>query len=281
MLGVILIKKNIRVILLSFLIALFLYPRTITVVTSFVKEAHVFLKLRYTNEYLNKEPVDYSKTRIVFMFDDGWESTYLKAYPIMKKYNYRGSVPIIPSFVGAYEYMSFLQLGNLIINGWDVQNHSYSHKEGMYNNNRELLSDINKARQWMRSRSLATYGNMVVMPYGDISPELVPLLMEEGYDSIRKYNKVIMINREGMEEFQPTTFINLLTDVTVKEVENIFLSSIEEKGTIILILHKISDISDGFGMTYSEEKFEEIVKFIKEHEDKFQVVTYSQLLNLE
>lgn len=257
------------------MIAFLLYPQTLIFLSDNGKDFYVAMKINLSSVQ-SKEPVQANKTKIVFMFDDGWRSVYTKAYSIMKEYNYKGSVPIIPSLVGEKEYMDYGELGELYLQGWDLLNHSYSHSENMYEDCDALFSDYNKARQWMKNRYIGDCGNMAVIPYGEINPYLIRQLKDKGYDNVRTSDNIIILDNDNII-YYPIITINLLTDMPVDKVKDILIQTFNEPKTVLVILHKIGEKENGFGMTYSKEKFENIIVFIGNHQDKLQVITYSQL----
>ncbi|WP_278287298.1 polysaccharide deacetylase family protein [Caloranaerobacter ferrireducens] len=253
-----------------------MYPKTIFFLVKTVENICIIINLNTNAIQSNNTYIDSNKVKIVFMFDDGWESIYTQAYKIMKKYDYKASVSIIPSLVNESEYMSYKQLSELYLEGWDLLNHSYSHKENMYDKCYKLLLDFNKARQWMKNKFIGNHSDMIIMPYGEINPYLIELLKNAEYRNIRTADNIIILESDKII-YYPATIISLLTDVTVNEVKSILTQTFDNHKTVIFILHKIGNKDNGFGMTYSKDKLEQIVKFIDKHSDKFQVVTYSQL----
>jgi len=272
----IIIKINIKIVVLSFFIALFMYPSTIGFIIRSGKNVNTARKLSAAAIQSNKVAADSDMTRIVFMFDDGWESVYSEAYEVMDKYGYTGSIPVIPSLIDEKEYMSYEQLSELYLKGWDLLNHSYSHKENTYENTNKLLQDFNRAREWMRNRYIGNSSDMVVLPYGEINPYLIGQLRDAGYRNVRTSSNIIVLHKNDIE-YYPVTTISLLTDVTANKVKEILAQRVSEPQIIIFILHKIGDRDNGSGMTYSKENFEEIILFLNERSDELEVINYSQL----
>lgn len=272
----IIIKINIKIVILSFIIAILMYPKTFDFLINSGKDIYIAKKLTTNSIQNTKTTISSDKTSIVFMFDGGWSSVYLNAYHIFKEYDYKGSIQIIPSLVDEKEYMSYEQLAELYLEGWNLLNHSYSHKENTYVKSDELLSDFNKARQWMINRYIGKYSDMVVMPYGEINPYLIDKLKKSGYRNIRTSDNIIILN-ENEIKYHPVTVINLLTNVTVTEVKRQLTQTFKEHKTIVFTLNKIGDTDNGFGMTYNKNKLQQILMFINKNSDKFEVITYSEL----
>ncbi|MGB7606065.1 MAG: polysaccharide deacetylase family protein [Lutisporaceae bacterium] len=270
------IKINIKVVILAIFIAILMYPRTIEILIKSVKDIKTAKKLSSSTVKINNAVIDTDKCKIVFMFDGGWASVYSDAYEVMKKYNYKGNVSVIPSRIDEKQFMSYQQLSDLYLQGWDLINHSYTHKGNIYDKTDELLSDFNRARQWMQNRYIGKLSDMLVMPFGEINPYLITQLKDAGYRNVRTSENII--NLDGYKiEYYPVMTVNLLTDVTTEEVEGILTDITYKSKVVIIILNKIGDKDDGSGMTYSKDQFEKILMFINQHSDEFQVINYSQL----
>ena len=77
---------------------------------------------------VNPAPVGF-KPEMVITFDDGYESVYTIAYPIMKQYGIVGTCYVVTSWIGTPGYLTLPELTELHNAGWTIANHSYSHQE--------------------------------------------------------------------------------------------------------------------------------------------------------
>lgn len=66
---------------------------------------------------------------VLITFDDGYIDNYTNAYPILKKYNLRATIFVIPSFTGSYSgYMTWEQLKEMESNGTiTIESHTLTH----------------------------------------------------------------------------------------------------------------------------------------------------------
>ena len=64
---------------------------------------------------------------IILTFDDGSESTFTTALPIMQKYGFTGTAYIVYNYVGISAYMNVDQIRGLYAAGWEIGSHSISH----------------------------------------------------------------------------------------------------------------------------------------------------------
>ena len=64
---------------------------------------------------------------ILLTFDDGSETVYTDAFPIMQKYGFTGTAYIVYNFIGAGLFMDRDQIRELYDAGWEIGSHSVSH----------------------------------------------------------------------------------------------------------------------------------------------------------
>lgn len=66
---------------------------------------------------------------VLLTFDDGSETTYSRALPIMQKYGFTGVAYIVRNYVGVGGYLSADQIRGLSSLGWEIGSHGLSHIE--------------------------------------------------------------------------------------------------------------------------------------------------------
>jgi peptidoglycan/xylan/chitin deacetylase (PgdA/CDA1 family) len=64
---------------------------------------------------------------IILTFDDGSDSVFTTAMPIMQKYGFTGTAFIVYNYIGAGLYMTGDQIKALHESGWEIGSHSLSH----------------------------------------------------------------------------------------------------------------------------------------------------------
>jgi len=270
-------RAGIFVFLLTTVIALLFYPDTYRTAQRVLQNTHAAIRL---NNYLGEEeplaPVDEDKTQIAFMFDDGWASVYSNAYPLFQKYGTKGSVAIIPSLTAESEYIDYSHLSELYRQGWDILNHSYSHKEDMHDQPEQLLIEFNRAREWMERNYLVKCADMAVIPYGECNPYLIKLLAENDYRNIRTSSNIITI-RNKKTTYYPIRAISPSDKSSLDLIYEELLVAYDDKTDVLIILHKIEPVADEFLMIFFPESLDLLLQYIDNNKDKFQVVPYSSL----
>jgi len=271
-------RFNIATILATFALSIFMYPRPILFLTRVIEDIGVAIKLsNYNSNSETAELIDEDRVQVVFMFDGGWESVYSYAYPVFKKYGYKGSVGIIPSLVNENGHLSYSQIAELYMNGWSILNQSYSYKVSP--DSYKMFNEFQRARDWMEKRFLTKGMKMAVIPYGCNNPFLIKLLIDAGYDNVRTQDNVIVLDATNMKNtiYYPISIIGLLQDMDFSKVKSFLSEAWKEKRSITFVLNKVGQTPDRYGTTYTPKQLEELLEHIQANEDKFQVVCYTDL----
>jgi len=271
-------KYSLAVIALAMCLSLFMYPKTYALVREGVLDAGVAVWMSLSSrDGARAAAARDGRTRVVFMFDDGWESVYRTAYPLLKRYGCRGSVGMICGMARQEGYMKYAQLAVLYMDGWDILNHSYSHAPNMYERSEELLRDFQRARDWLEHKGFSEGMDMAIVPYGECNPYLIRLLMINGYHSVRTSDNILLFSGDDADYYHVKT-IHMETDLSVEAVKEQLAEGRREERDILLNLHKLAEGADPANMTYSPQKLEELLAYLKENEAVFEVVTYTELL---
>lgn len=104
---------------------------------------------------------------IILWFDDGLESTYTNAYPIMKERGIKGVVAILSDYIGGswhdvspegYDYghrtmLTLEQVKELCEEGWDIESHSASHAHFPGLNRFQALQELTRSYRWILSHT--------------------------------------------------------------------------------------------------------------------------------
>ena len=66
---------------------------------------------------------------IILTFDDGSQSVYSTALPIMQKYDFTGTVYLVNNYLGISNYLNIEEVRALYAAGWEVGSHSITHTD--------------------------------------------------------------------------------------------------------------------------------------------------------
>jgi peptidoglycan/xylan/chitin deacetylase (PgdA/CDA1 family) len=79
---------------------------------------------------------------IIISFDDGNQSVFEKAFPVMEKYGFSGTVYIVSNRLKSKDFMHKRELSELSDAGWEIGSHSMTHTNLVQNHalvRREIL----------------------------------------------------------------------------------------------------------------------------------------------
>ncbi len=129
---------------------------------------------------------------IVITFDDGFESVYTQAFPLMERFGFVGVVFPVAGWLGktsGWDYfnggegsrhLNRHQLCELMAAGWEVGSHGYNHLPLAYLNSRLLNRELRRSRAVLEDLT-AQAVTTLAYPFGIYSPRVVRAARACGY----------------------------------------------------------------------------------------------------
>ncbi len=219
---------------------------------------------------------DTGAARISFILDDGWSTQYSQGYAELQKYDYPASIAVIPAAVNTENYMSYSELADLYLDGWDMLNHTYNHVLLSGSEPNEQLLQMTKAREWLQSRGLKRGCDIVVYPGGEFDDNTVNALEAGGFSAGRSL-KSLWSAQAGCS-LENVEICNLMCDMSFENVEEAVNKAIRSGSALILIVHKIEPVTDDAHMQVPSEYFSRVVEYVHKNENSLRVMTLTQLL---
>ena len=84
---------------------------------------------------------------VVLTFDDGNDNTYSRAFPVLQKYHFTGTVYIVYNYVGLAHHMNTAQIRELYQSGWEIGSHGLSHVDLTKRTDRQEAEIIESKRK--------------------------------------------------------------------------------------------------------------------------------------
>jgi len=116
---------------------------------------------------------------IVISFDDGYDTVFENAYPIMQDFGFTGVLYIIADYVGAQGYMSIDQLTAMSGKGWEIGSHSMTHPHLPANH--DLINFEAGQSKNLLASEIGVNVETFAYPYGEIDGFVVDKVAEYGY----------------------------------------------------------------------------------------------------
>ena len=84
---------------------------------------------------------------VILTFDDGHESCYFNALPILNRYGFKAEFFITAGLIDKNGYMSKSQLNDLKKHGMSIQSHAYNHRFMSLLDKKELIFELRESKR--------------------------------------------------------------------------------------------------------------------------------------
>ncbi|MBZ9686293.1 polysaccharide deacetylase family protein [Clostridium estertheticum] len=118
---------------------------------------------------------------VVITFDDGYVDNYQYAYPILKAFNLKATVFVIPKTIDKRKgYMTSNQLKELQSNGIDIQSHTLDHEELTTLSYERQLDTLKESKKILEN-ILDKKVNYIAYPYAKYNDNTIKAAKDAGY----------------------------------------------------------------------------------------------------
>ena len=223
------------------------------------------ISLNELNERLHEKLDDKLQSkRVVLTFDDARRSVFTMANPFMKRYNFTGTVFVVPSWVGKEGYMSWDELRALKENGWSIGNHTLNH---VNLTTVSEFSEIHDAHQILTEK--LGKPEHFAYPYGAYNEQVVQFVRrnyvtavsaQRGFDKTSgKFARQPVTKLMALDQFQkllvkPKVSLCVITRDEEKNIEHCITSALPVVDEVIVVdsgsKDKTKEIAARFGKVY-------------------------------
>jgi peptidoglycan/xylan/chitin deacetylase (PgdA/CDA1 family) len=183
--------------------------------------------------------VQYTGALIVFTFDDGNASDYHLAFPILKKYGITGTSFINPNDAdsGAAHKLSWNQILEMYEQGWDFEDHTYSHIDLSKSTPEQIRRSMEQVDEAFQKNGLRT-PSVFAYPYGKFDQAAVVLVREYRKQARLAYYRDDFVDPKNGDPYQiPCVSADMQTEKRLKEKETLVDRACLENGVIVFRVH--------------------------------------------
>lgn len=207
---------------------------------------------------------------VTITFDDGYQSVYENALPILKEHDYPATVYPIAGYINQGPYMGVPELKALEKAGWEIGSHTVTHPHLTELSKERVKSEVRNSKLILEELGFEVQG--IVTPYGDCNKQVLKVIKEYyTYHRAAYPNELNNVPLEEGERYELKPIL-IKSDHTVEDIKEWILKAKEKEKWIVLAFHRIGEEGE---YNWSVEKFRKIVQFIKEEE--FEPLTVEKL----
>lgn len=201
----------------------------------------------------NTPPKLFQEPLISVTFDDGWESVYTMAMPLLQKYGIRNTQYLISSTTDDIHYLSKDQIKQLINNGYEIGCHTVSHADLVSLSDKELWDELNGCKTAFEKDYHITTTNFA-SPYGRYNSHTLSVIRQL-YSSQRNTDGDITDGVNGLDVNVKSSFdryniigVTLERDTPLWQIKAAVDYTIKHNGWLVLNYHQIDSGSSEYGL---------------------------------
>ena len=156
------------------------YPSTNIKINEFIKHIKILEENKF--HFVNPKNFEYelknnkTQRKILLTIDDGFESFYKNAWPILKKKKIPFILFVSTREVGGYNYMSWNQIREIAKEDFvEIGNHSHTHEYLVDENKNIIVNDIKKSMSIFK-KELGENSEFFSYPFGEYSLEFKDII---------------------------------------------------------------------------------------------------------
>lgn len=214
------------------------------------------------------DPRLFQEPLVSVTFDDGWESIYSEAAPIMSRYDIVSTQYILPGTFADKNYMSVDQVSSLKQAGHEITSHTYSHRKLTSLSSSDVAQELELSKQILQKYNLIDNEPNFAAPLGAVNPTVTNAISKQYYSSRNTYGNIAngidamdvnlagsfdRYNIMGYSAGQYTTDDDFRAAIAYTQANN---------GWFVPIYHQIDYSGERYSVT--PETFERHMRIIKE-----------------
>ncbi len=206
----------------------------------------------------------------VITFDDGFESTYTIAFPIMQQYGIKGTVYVVPAWIGAPGYLTLAELTEMHNAGWTIASHTWDHQYLITLTTQQVTDELQSTIDWLNDNGFADGAYYLAYPYGGYNDTVVQVASSLGIKTARTVDwgtidpDGTVYPYETQLNYLELPIILIRNDTETTAWQSDFNRSISLGGTSIFLMHNIVTDTPTVVEDITENTFKSIIAYINQ-----------------
>ncbi len=180
-------------------------------------------------------PLRWAQPLVSITFDDGWQSVYDRALPLLNKHHFTSTQYVNASTIETPNFITAAEVQQMHEAGHEIAAHSYEHVDLTSIGVDKLDEELRKSKEALAAAGLSTAD--LALPYGRHDPQ-VDWYANKYFDSVRGTDDGIN-TRQNLEPRDLKVFY--VTDVTTpNQLAEALAETSRVNGWLILVYHQIA-----------------------------------------
>lgn len=208
-----------------------------------------------------------AQAAVTLMFDDGEDTAYTQAKPVLDPHGFKGSIAMITEMINAPGFLTAKNLQTLQAENWEIVSHTRTHSDLTQLTRSELLRELSLSKSDLNALGLMVKN--FALPFGTYNAEIL-------YEAFRYYSSARAfeqgLNPQGT--FPLDVKVRAVVESTTAADVSAWLAEAKaENRWIVLVFHTIAQTGDDKYHT-APEVFAQIIAEIAK--SGVPVLTYEQ-----
>jgi peptidoglycan/xylan/chitin deacetylase (PgdA/CDA1 family) len=197
-------------------------------------------------------------------FDDGWESVYTEALPVMQENGIATTQYIITDVFDNYQYMSLAQLHSMQDAGHEIGSHTVSHADLTTLDETKLGHELLDSKKLLQNEFKAPV-NDFTSPYGSYNKHTLETIgnyyrSQKNAEGDPDANELEAINiRNSFDPLNIKSY-SVRQNTTLDDIQKLIKAAKENNGWLVLTYHQIDTSNETFSV--SPEHFKQQMQLI-------------------
>lgn len=213
----------------------------------------------------------FSQGMVTLSFDDGWQSTYQNAIPILNNHGIKSTQYIFTDALGTAGYIAVPQMLDMQNQGHEIAAHSKTHSDLTTLTNEQIIDEVLGSKQELENLGVNSTTSFAY-PYGTWNENIKNIVKQSGYKGARTaLAQDSGFNYADQDPYLLKTF-SIEVDTAADKVQQIISQAVQNKTWVILVFHQIENSGGQYSTT--PQNLESIANFISAN--KVKTVTIGQ-----
>jgi peptidoglycan/xylan/chitin deacetylase (PgdA/CDA1 family) len=212
---------------------------------------------------------------VTFTFDDAWLSQYENAFPILSEANQKATLYVPTSLVGSQGYMSWQNIIDLVLDGWEIAGHSATHAELPTLTPEQIQEEVEKNFATLEAHGLLPAD--FATPYGAYDPTVIANIASY-FSSHRAFHNIGFNSwpyNKYLLHVQPVT-----NQTTPAEIDAWIQEAVANNYWLIIVFHEIlPTVAPEDTHSWTEENLTAVMSMLESNGVELQTV--AEVLNMK